>query len=98
MTREDLIEAGARALYDEGEEGPSMEAEQRREGCRSLAEDVLDAIEPHLRAHERERVATLIAEGIELLMGSVLGPNHPGPMWIAGALWAQAVAESGQLR
>jgi len=55
MTWDELVEVGARALYGEGEEGPSLEAEQRREGCRTLAEEVLEAVSPLIRADEREQ-------------------------------------------
>jgi hypothetical protein len=62
MTRDEWIEAGARALYGPEEDGPSLVAEQRREGCRSLAEQVIDVVEPLIQAEERLRVANRIAD------------------------------------
>jgi len=55
MTRDELIDAGARALYDDAEEGPSLEAEERRAGCWSLAEDVIDAVEAWIRTDEQDK-------------------------------------------
>jgi hypothetical protein len=59
VNRDELIEAGAQAIYGEPEQGPSLVAEQMREGCRTLAEDVIDVVEPLIRADERERVSAI---------------------------------------
>ncbi len=48
-----------------------------------------------LRRQERERVAGLIGEGIKVAEET---PGGPGFLWFAGALWAQTVAETGELR
>lgn len=59
MNREYLIEAAAQALYGIEEEGPSIEAEERREGCRTIAEEVLDVVEPMIFADLLSRVRSL---------------------------------------
>lgn len=47
---DELIEAGARALYGPDETGDSLNARQMREGCRTIAEDVLEAVLPLVTA------------------------------------------------
>ena len=47
MTRDELIEVGAKSILSS--DPPPGELE----GCRSLAEDILDAVEPLIRADER---------------------------------------------
>lgn len=54
-----LIEAGARALYGPDETGDSLNARQMREGCQSIAEDVLEAVLPLVVENIAGRIETL---------------------------------------
>ena len=47
---------------------------------------------------ERERVAAMIAQGIEDLHGQVPRPGPLLRMWVSGAKWAASVAETGNVK
>lgn len=50
LTRSALIDAAARAIYDEDEAVPAEDAHYAFEGCRTLAEDILGAALPLIAA------------------------------------------------
>lgn len=61
------------------EQGESLEARQCREGCRSLAEDVIDAVYSQLLAQVASRVRAEVAEEIaQAILANCPGGRHCG--------------------